>query len=247
MGNCTSNNKELPIATKIEESNNDKIDDKDKDKIDDKDKIEYDETILNYLIKNIVLGHKNIVYDFIKQLYDNNYNKSLFNDKTTILIEVCKKGWEEIAVLLLKKPELCNINFHDEDDRSALHLCSINHNMEDIVNILLKNDAKVTFNITCNMIISGKVSILNDILSNPSEELIISIKNNTLLLTYCIDFFFMRFIEYDYIKRGMLNSIVIKLMKYYSCDELNKIPNFIKYVNENTVIVTEYNKKILNN
>jgi hypothetical protein len=34
-------------------------------------------------------------------------------------------------------------------------------------------------------------------------------------------------------------------MKYYSCDELNKIPRFMEYVNQNSMVVTEYNKKIL--
>jgi hypothetical protein len=36
-------------------------------------------------------------------------------------------------------------------------------------------------------------------------------------------------------------------MKYYSCDELNKIPRFIDYVNKHSMILSEYHTKLLNN
>jgi hypothetical protein len=108
--------------------------------------------------------------------------KHLFNDKTTILFEVYKRLVRHFHIIT-KKTELCNINFHNNRYKlSGLQLCSANIYMKSVVNVLLKNDAKITVDVTYSMINNYMLYFVDKILSNPSKELIISIKNNTLLL-----------------------------------------------------------------
>lgn len=275
MGNCTpyinENNKELPVATKIEAPLATKIeDDKYEEALPDKGTqyMDFDgnkENIVKWLLYYVCSNNKDIVLNIINKLYEKNYNIILSDENTSVLIEVCRKGknWEHIALKLLEKIELCDIfkyNVNKYGTRTNALYWSCKNAMLSVSKILVSNECIYDYGtfyyaLNNNMIELANIMVDNShirsFISEIRQEgcLHISCKNNLENLSLKIIEFTrkdsIKFIDgmgnsaLEYAIDNNMNKTIVKLMEFYSFEELHKINKFNEYA-KTTNIMDQY-------